>query len=143
MKEGKFKVIILSKGDNFKEALKKKLIEHEIESAFFYGIGGFQEAELAVFDPDRKEFEKRKFKGNQLEILSITGDVSKNKAEETIIHCHAVLSGSNFRAFGGHLVEATVGATCEIMLQPLEHQLTRVFDQNVGIDIIEEDGSGK
>jgi uncharacterized protein len=129
-------VIVLKKGDNFKSALKKRLKDKEITSAFLYGVGGFLRAELAVFDSDKKEYISKTFEGNQLEVLSLTGDISLSPEGEVLIHCHTVLSGRDYNAIGGHLVEATVGATCELNIEPLDYQLTRMFNKEAGINVI-------
>jgi uncharacterized protein len=137
MKSKRAVVIILRKGDDFRSALARELEKNSITSAFIYGVGGFLTAELAVFDSDKKEYQKKIFEDNQLEVLNLTGDVSKGPTGETVIHCHTVLAGRDYNAIGGHLVAATVGATCEITVAPLDYQLNRRPDPESGINTIQ------
>jgi len=137
MKNSRGAVIILRKGEDFRAGLTAQLKERGLTSAFLYGVGGFLRAELAVFDSDQREYRKKVFEAHQLEVLNLTGDVSEGPAGELVIHCHVVLAEQDYRAIGGHLVDATVGATCEITIEPLNYQLTRRPDPDSGINTIQ------
>jgi hypothetical protein len=41
-----------------------------------------------------------------------------------------------FNTVGGHVKELVVGATCELLVTPLETPMTRVFDEETGLKLL-------
>jgi len=124
-------VFIFKKGDNFLEEFKKKLKEKNITSAFFYGLGGFMEAELSFYDLEKKEYLKKTFSDGPYEVLNATGNVAGD-----FIHCHATLGDKNYQAIGGHVESATVGGTLELNVVQLEESLQRSPDNDTGLNLL-------
>ena len=126
-------VIALKKGDDVIPRLKSWLERNRVNSGFFYGIGGFQRAEIAFFDMEKKKFLKKKFPG-PFEVLSFIGNVSQSE-DGIAIHAHVSLADKSFKVVGGHLIGATVKATLELKLTQTEI-LERVFDDETGLDLL-------
>lgn len=126
-------VIIFKKGDDFLPKFKEFLKRNRVNSGFFYGIGGFQKAEIAFYDMAKKKFLKKKFTG-PFEVLSITGNVSRLN-NDVAIHAHVALADKDYKVIGGHLVNATVKATLELKLSETEI-LERDFDEETGINLL-------
>ncbi len=124
-------VLIFKKGENFLEALKKRLAEKEIKSGFFYGLGGFNRATLAYYDLKKKKYITRKMKSGPYEVVSLMGNV----ASDVTVHCHAVLGKRDFHTVGGHLMDAVVGGTLELLLMPTE-PLQRRKDEKTGLNLL-------
>lgn len=124
-------MIIFQKGDDFLETLAGELRERKVASAFFSGLGSFLEADLAYYDLDKKKYLTKKFAKGPYEVLSIIGNVAGD-----VIHCHVALGTKRFRAFGGHLVRATVGGTLELNVVQLEEQLQRSHDEETGLNLL-------
>lgn len=114
----------------FKEFLKR----NRINSGFFYGIGGFQKAEIAFYDMAKQKFLKKKFLG-PFEVLNITGNISQLD-DDIAIHAHVTLGDKNYKVIGGHLINATIKATLEIKLSETEI-LERKFDEETGINLLQ------
>lgn len=128
-------VIVFKKGDNFLEKLKKRLQEKDITSAFFFGLGGFSEADLAYYDLKAKKYILKSFTNGPYEVLNITGNISR-KNRDLAIHCHATLSDKKYRAIGGHLKRAVVGGTLELNVLQLDQQLERSHDPETGLYLL-------
>lgn len=126
-------VIVLKKGDDVLPKLREWLERNRINSGFFYGIGGFQKAEIAFFDMAKKKFLKKKLPG-PFEVLSMTGSVSQGE-KGIVIHTHVALADKGFKVIGGHLMAATVKATLELKLTQTEI-LERVHDDETGLDLL-------
>lgn len=127
-------VIRLNKGEKIVETLTSFCERESIHSGVFHGIGATQNPEIGYYHLDKKEYEWRQIE-KMLEIVSLTGNVAlvDNKP---FLHIHTVLSDSNFQTYGGHLKEATVGASCEIYLTNFETDIERVFDEDTGLKLL-------
>jgi predicted DNA-binding protein with PD1-like motif len=88
--------------------------EHAVESASITGIGAFRRALLRYFEWQTKQYKKISVDG-QVEVLSVFGDVAVGE-EEPSLHLHAVLGRADGSMAGGHLLEAHVRPTLEIIL---------------------------
>ena len=126
-------VVVLKKGDKFRESFKEFLRRNRVNSGFFFGLGAVARPELAFYDLTKKKYLKKKFAG-LFEVLSITGNVAQS-GEEVAIHAHVVLGDDKFRTFGGHLIDAVIGGTLEINL--IESGLMeRKLDDETGLNLL-------
>ena len=69
-----------------------------------------------------------------LEVLSLSGNVTQ-LGEKEFVHAHIVLSDEEIRAFGGHLKEATVSVTAEIILRTVNGKIKREKDIETGLNL--------
>ncbi|MEK7654219.1 MAG: DUF296 domain-containing protein [Patescibacteria group bacterium] len=125
--------IILKKGDKFSEKFRGFLEKNRINSGFFFGLGGFQKAEIAFYDLRTKKYNKKKFIG-PFEVLSLIGNVAQND-DEIMVHAHIILGDKNFKTFGGHLVDGVVGGTLEINLNE-SGMMERRFNDETGLNLL-------
>lgn len=127
-------VVVLKHGEELLEVLNGYAREHELASAWVEGIGGADHVALGTYHLDEKQYSWKEFEA-PLEILSLKGDLSWVDGEP-FWHIHAVLSDGNFNAVGGHVKNLVVGATCELLIIPLETPLTRVYDDESGLKLL-------
>ncbi|MEX2436605.1 MAG: DUF296 domain-containing protein, partial [Candidatus Paceibacterota bacterium] len=127
-------VLVFKKGDDYNVELKSFLEKENINSAFFYGIGAFLDAEIAYYNLDSNEYENKKIKG-PLEVASLMGNISQMD-DELIIHNHVVLGDRDFKTYSGHLVNGVVAGTLEIKLTVLDNELKRLKDEETGLNLI-------
>lgn len=124
-------VIRLEKGEEIVSELEKILEDEGISAGSFQGIGAVSEATLGHYSLETKEYTEKEFP-KPLEIVSLQGTVSREG-----IHPHVCLGTSDMKTYGGHLVEATVAATCEIIVQPAPGSLERYHDEEIGLDLLD------
>lgn len=67
--------------------------------------------------------------------ISNTGDVTLDEGKPNI-HAHVVLGKQDGSTCGGHLIEARVRPTLEVMLTESPDHLIRRFDQESGLALI-------
>lgn len=106
-----------------------------LTSGHFTAIGAFKEVTLGYFDWARKDYTRIAIR-EQVEVLSLVGDVA---LEGTVpkVHAHVVVGKRDGTAHGGHLLEARVRPTLEVILiQPPGH-LHRRFDAGSKLALIE------
>jgi len=63
------------------------------------------------------------------------GDVALKDGEPQV-HAHVVIGKSDGTAHGGHLIEATVRPTCEVILTESPRHLQKEVDKEAGIALI-------
>ncbi|MBI3036744.1 DNA-binding protein [Candidatus Woesearchaeota archaeon] len=130
-------VLLLSTGERLIESITAFCKEKKITAAHFTAIGAVKEAELGFYNLAAKEYRWKKAEA-ELELDNATGNVALFE-DEPLVHAHATVSDNEMHAFGGHLKEAVVGASCEIFLQPLQGKLERKYDDTTGLKLIHSD----
>ena len=59
------------------------------------------------------------------------------KEKEPFLHLHVTVSDYNCKAFGGHLFTADVNATGEFIIESLDIDANRIYDDNIGLHLLE------
>jgi predicted DNA-binding protein with PD1-like motif len=72
----------------------------------------------------------------QVEVVSLVGDVAQGDKGEPKVHAHVVLGKSDGTAWPGHLLEARVRPTLELILTESPLHLQRQHDPASGLALI-------
>ncbi len=128
-------LVTLTRGEKIIEELLEFCELNRINSATLTGIGGARDIELGYYDLETKEYSWKTFPKVH-EVLSLNGNICMVD-DKPFIHAHMVISNNTFQCFGGHLKEAVVGATLEVLIVKLDKGLTRVFDDNTGLKLLD------
>lgn len=127
--------LIFEKDDEVMAGLRSFATEAGLSGAHFTAIGAFSKATLGYFEREKKAY-KRIPVHEQVEVLSLIGDVAlKDGAPE--VHAHVVVGTSEGAARGGHLLEATVWPTLEVILTESPRHLRKVHDDETGLALID------
>jgi uncharacterized protein len=127
--------LIFQTGDELARGLKDFAGEQNLVDASFKAIGALSAVKLAWFDPETNEYKVAVDLKEQVELLSLIGDVAQHDARP-IVHAHAVVGRSNGATAGGHLLEATVRPTCEVFLTESPVELSKELDPETGLLLI-------
>jgi len=127
-------VIRLERGERIVEKLIEFCAKMNIKAGYLSGIGTRRGAELGFFDWETKKYSFKKFKGD-FEITSFHGNISLFDGQP-FLHAHIVLGDRDFRTWSGHLKEAEVLATAEIILTRLDGELVRKTDKKSGLNLL-------
>ena len=127
--------LILDTGDEAMSTLAQFAGEQGITAARFTAIGAFSRAVLGYFDWQRKDYERIPVH-EQVEVLALVGDVALD-GDQPKIHAHAVLGRRDGSTCGGHLLEAHVRPTLEVMLVQSPAHLARTADAQSGLALID------
>ena len=98
-------------------------------------MGAFSGATLAYFDIVEKEYEKIPLE-EQVEVLSLIGEIALNEGEPEL-HAHVVLGRRDGTTRGGHLLEANVRPTLEVVLVSSPDHLKKCTDEETGLALID------
>lgn len=122
-------------GDEVVAGLTDFAGENELTASSFTAIGAFSDAALGFFDMERKEYEKIPVE-EQVEVLSLIGDVAPKEDGDPQVHAHVVLGTADGTTRGGHLLEARVRPTLEVILTEFPDHLQRRMDEETGLALI-------
>lgn len=131
---GETHVLVFDKGDEVMENLTAFAAERELTAGHFTAIGAFRDVTLGFLDPETKDYEPIHV-DEQVEALSLVGDVSLEDGEP-LVHAHVVVGKRDGRAYGGHLLEAHVWPTLEVVLTESPAHLRRRLDAETGLPLI-------
>ena len=127
-------VLVFDKGDDPVEGIAAFAREQQLGAALFTGIGAFSDVVVGYFDRERKDYERILIR-EQVEVLSLVGDIAL-EGEQPRVHAHVVVGKSDGSAHGGHLLEAHVWPTLEVVLTQTPEPLRKRFDPETGLALI-------
>ncbi len=127
--------LVFNTGDEAMQQLLEYARETRLLAAHFTAIGAFEEAVLGYFDWKTKDYKKIPVQ-EQVEVLSLVGDIAEKENGEPQVHAHAVLGTSEGKALGGHLLKARVRPTLELILNESPVHLRRRHDAESGLALI-------
>ena len=133
-------VLIFEHGDEVISTLQQFASENHLDAAHFTAIGGFSDIVLGYFDRERKEYKKIPLQ-QQVEVLTLAGDIALKEDGTPQIHAHVVVGDENGQARGGHVMEAHVWPTLELVLEEAPAHLRRRHDSESGLALIDLDGN--
>jgi uncharacterized protein len=123
------------RGDAVVELLTSFARDHGIRAARLHGIGAFTDAELGFLDLERKDYDRFRV-DEDTEVLAFLGNLSVTD-EGPRVHAHVTLGKRDGSAVGGHLFEAHVGATLEILVLRFDAELRRAHDEATGAALLD------
>jgi len=90
---------------------------------------------VGVFDPKKKEYHSLRFQGTY-EIVSLSGTISKMDGE-IYLHIHMSAGDGSGSVVGGHLNQAIVSATAEVVIQIAKGGVERIFNKDIGLNLFD------
>jgi predicted DNA-binding protein with PD1-like motif len=128
-------VLIFDKGDEPVAGLTAFAKAQTLGTAHFTAIGAFSDVTLGYFDRAKRDYKKIPLH-EQVEVLSLLGDVALDKGEPKV-HAHVVVGRADGEARGGHLLEAHVWPTLEVVLIESPRHLRKRHDPETGLALID------
>ena len=128
--------LVFDSGDQVMAPLAAFAQEQGLAASEFAAIGAFEKATLGYFNLERHAYDRIPVH-EQVELLSLIGHVTREPSGQPNIHAHVVLGKKDGAAVGGHLVEAVVRPTLEIILTESPAHLRRRKDPQTGLALID------
>jgi len=127
--------LIFDKADKFMSGLTSFAAENHLRGSHFTGIGAFRDVTLGYFDAQKNQYKKIPI-DEQVEVLSLVGDIAL-KENSPQVHAHVVVGKADGTAHGGHILEAHVWPTLEVILTESPRHLCRKIDEQTGLALID------
>src|ERR1041385_6199083 len=128
-------VLVFATGDEVMSRIMEFAKQNRLAGGHFTAIGAFQDVTLAYFDWETKEYRKIPLH-QQVEVLSLIGDIALKENGEPQVHAHVVVGLPDGTTRGGHLMEARVRPTLEVVLMESPGYLQRRQDTASGLALI-------
>jgi uncharacterized protein len=128
-------VVVLSTGEEVVSNLTKFVRSENIRVASFTAIGALSDVVLLYFDWGKKSYRAIPIE-EQVEVASLIGDVAEGPDDKPVLHTHIVVGMADGGAKAGHLGEARVRPTLEVILTESPNHLRKVTDPTSGLALI-------
>lgn len=128
-------IIRINPGQNLVKSLQSFCENKKIHLATVSGLGSLKSVTLGFFNPETKEYQQKTF-DEPLEMASLVGNVVE-KDGKPLMHLHTTVAGDNYRALAGHMVDAEVSLTAEIIIEPLNGKVYKKFDDKTGLNLFD------
>jgi predicted DNA-binding protein with PD1-like motif len=129
-------VLVLADGDQVQAAIAAFAHDYHVVDARFSAIGAVRDPEVAWFDKNRKQYKAMALR-EQMEVLTLAGDIALGSEGQPIVHTHVVMARSDGEAWGGHLVEATTSPTLELYVTTYAEPLHKRLDPATDLMLID------
>lgn len=130
--------VVLETGDEVMSCLQEFAVAEKISAAQITGIGAFSDAVLQYFDWEQKRYLPIPIE-EQVEVASLVGDVALAPAGGPALHIHLVVGNRMGHAMAGHLAQAHVRPTLELIVTESPAHLRKRKDAQSGLALISPD----
>jgi predicted DNA-binding protein with PD1-like motif len=128
-------VVVLATGDEVMSSVQGFAEREGIGAAQITGIGALSEVTLMYFDWPSKQYKKIPVR-EQVEVASLIGDVALAPSGKPAVHIHLVVGKSDGSAMAGHLGDARVRPTIELVIEESPAHLHKKMDAETGLALI-------
>ena len=122
----------MDKGEEILQQLEVISQKENIRLASVSALGATNDMTVGVFRTGEKKYYANHFTGD-MEIVSLTGTVSTMDGNY-YAHLHMSAGDADGHVFGGHLNRCVISATCEMVIQVIDGEVDREFNQEVGLN---------
>jgi hypothetical protein len=129
--------IRIDKDEDILESILAICKKENIQTANFRGIGCCRKIDIQTYIPQKEEFISH-IKTGIFEMLSLDGNISPENDGSLFLHAHSTFSyleNGEIKMIGGHLKEAIVEYTAEIILNPAQETIARMIDPKTNISV--------
>jgi hypothetical protein len=127
--------VIFYQGDEAFSGLLEFAEKYHLTSAHFTAIGALDKATLGWFDPHRKMYKKIPVIG-QHEVIGMSGDIALYQGKP-VVHTHMVVGSPDGTTLAGHVLDAYVSPTLEVMVTVDPITMKKRFDPATDLTLID------
>lgn len=128
--------LIFETGDEVVSGILDFARKNRLAGSHLTGIGALHDVTVGYFNWQKRDYKKIPL-NEQVEVLSLIGDIALSDKGEPKLHAHVVVGRSDGSAHGGHLMEAHVRPTLELILVESPRHLRRRPDSETGLALID------
>lgn len=133
LKIGNKYLLRIDKGEEVVASLKKFCVNNSLKLGSIVGVGAADRVTIGLFNTITKEYHNKELVG-EYEITNLTGNIT-SKDGEVYLHLHITLGDENYMTHGGHLNECWISGTCELVIDVIDGEVGRIFDEYSGLNL--------
>ncbi len=134
-KENNFYTFSFKKGEEVMSALREYLVQNNIKAAHISGLGAASSLEIAYYNIETKEYERHNI-NEDLEILSLNGNVGVKEDGETVVHLHGTFGKRDLSVIGGHIFSMQISGAGELHVITFSGEIKRAYDEETGLTLM-------
>jgi predicted DNA-binding protein with PD1-like motif len=127
--------VVFDKGEEVMAVMQEFAAAHAVSAATLSGVGAFSDVVLGYFQPQQRRYRQIPIR-EQVELLAFNGNIGVKDGKPKV-HSHVVVGKSDGTAHGGHLLEAHVWPTLELIVVESPRHLRRKIDEETGLALID------
>ena len=127
--------LVFDKGDEVTVSILEFARENQLKASYFTALGSFSNVTLGFFERARKDYKRIEIE-EQVECMSLLGNIAQDESGQHKLHAHVVIGKSDGSAHGGHLLKAHVWPTLELFLTETSETLQRQVDEETNLPLI-------
>lgn len=128
--------VVFDQGEEVIAGLLRLATENRLGGAYLTAIGAFERVTLGFFDVAQKEYRPIPVH-EQVELISLVGNIAQGDGGKPKVHAHVVIGKSDGTAHGGHLLEAYVRPTLEVIVVESAKHLCRKMRPELGVALLD------
>ena len=103
-------------------------------STYLNKISKIKGATIGFYNLETKKYYPKELNGDY-EITSLLGNISTMNGE-VYLHLHINLADSTYNTFGGHLNSAVIGGVGEFIIEEIDGEIERGFNEEVRLNLL-------
>ncbi|MCX6671747.1 MAG: DNA-binding protein [Euryarchaeota archaeon] len=124
----------IDKGEELIDCLKTICKTLDIKLGSIIGIGATDKITVGLMNTKTKKYQSKEFTGDH-EITSLVGNITTLNGE-VYLHLHVTICNVEHKALGGHLTSAVISATFEGIIDIIDGQINRDYNDEVGLNLL-------
>jgi predicted DNA-binding protein with PD1-like motif len=128
--------LVFDAGEEVVAGLLQFAKDHKLSGAHLTAIGAFERVTLGFFDVAKKDYKKIAIQ-EQVELMSLIGNIARDEKADPKLHAHVVVGKSDGTAHGGHLLDAYVRPTLEVVVVEASQHLRRTMRGEFGLALLD------
>jgi predicted DNA-binding protein with PD1-like motif len=128
--------IVFDTGEEVVAGLSQFARDRKLSGTHLTAIGAFERVTLGFFDVTKNDYKKIEIQ-EQVELLSLVGNIAHDDKRNPKLHVHVVVGKSDGSAHGGHLLNAYVRPTLEVVVIEASQHLRRTIQGEFGLPLLD------
>lgn len=124
----------IDKGEELVAALKEIGLKEGVKLAGVSALGAVNDFTVGLYNTAERKYDFTNFTGDH-EIVGLTGTINTMDGEY-YSHLHLSASGEGGKVVGGHLARAVVSIVCEMVINIIDGQVDRKFNEEIGANLM-------
>jgi predicted DNA-binding protein with PD1-like motif len=127
-------MVRIDKGEELIDCLKTICKTLDIKLGSIIGIGATDKITVGLMNTKTKKYQSKEFTGDH-EITSLVGNITTLNGD-VYLHLHVTICNVEHKALGGHLTSAVISATFEGIIDIIDGQINRDYNDEVGLNLL-------
>lgn len=127
-------IVRIDKGEELVDSLKTLCKTLDIKLGSIIGIGATDKVTVGLMNTKTKKYQSKEFTGDH-EITCLIGNITRMNGDVSL-HLHITLGNVEHKAVGGHLSSAVISATFEGIIDIIDGEVSREYNDDVGLNLL-------